>query len=77
MRKRVPPYRKSKKSPLKKEWRNVPKLEGGPYWPICNCCNGGFGPIHYKKNKRLMHRFIRHRQKQQVDNMIREDNESI
>jgi hypothetical protein len=53
-------YRKAKKSPLKKEWYNVPKVEGGPYFPTCNCCNGGYGKPH-GENKKRIHRAIRRR----------------
>lgn len=56
-------YRKAKESPLKREWYNVPKIEGGPYWPTCNCCNGTFGPPH-GENKRRIHRYIRRRMNQ-------------
>jgi hypothetical protein len=55
-----PEYRKALHSGLKREWYNVPKIEGGPYWPTCNCCNGIFGKPH-GNNKRLIHRYIRHR----------------
>jgi len=73
MKKQPPKYRKSYHSALKKDWYNVPKLEGGPYWPTCNCCNGGFGPIHYKKNKKLIHRHIRHRKAQEIHYLVQEE----
>jgi len=58
-------YRKARKSPLKREWYGVPKLEGGPYFPTCPCCNGGFGrPC--RENKRRIHRYIRHRQAREL-----------
>jgi len=60
-------YRKAKRSPLKREWYGVPKIEGGPYWPICPCCNGGYGRPR-GNNKKLIHRYIRHRQAQEWKN---------
>lgn len=51
-------YRKARQSPLKKWWYGVAKIEGGPCFPVCHCCNGGFGPPH-GSNKKLYHRQIR------------------
>jgi len=67
MRKSKPEYRKARESVLKAQWYGHNKIEGGPYWPTCPCCNGAFGrPTG--NNKRLIHRYIRHKSKPIVVN---------
>lgn len=72
MKRKISKYRKSKKTPLHKEWNNKIKLHGGSYFPECNCCNNNFGPIHFKNNKKLIHRFIRRVDKQKFIEEIKD-----
>lgn len=62
-----------RKASLSKEWKGKIKLKDGPRFPTCYCCNNSFGPIHFNKVKKLIHRYIRRVEDQHLKEEIEEE----